>query len=63
MSLEYIRKYYGVPAKRGAQVRYKGTHGIITGSRGAYIRVRLEGEKRSLPYHPTDVEWRDLPGD
>lgn len=44
MSMSYIRKHYGVPAKRGMRVRYTGdigpAHvGTIVGSRGAYLRV------------------------
>lgn len=58
MSLEYIRKTYNVPAKRGTPVRYgvRGVSqrdGVITGSSGSYIRVRLYGDKRSKIYHPT----------
>lgn len=53
MSMEYIRDYYKVPAKRGRKVIVIGKLGIITGSKGAYLRVRLEGEKGSSLYHPT----------
>lgn len=37
MSLEYIRKTYGVSAKRSARVRVQrdGRLGVITGSRAA----------------------------
>lgn len=51
--MEYIRKSYGVPAKRGGEVLYEGKHGVITGSYSAYLRIRLDGEKRSKLYHPT----------
>ena len=57
MSLEYIREYYGVPAKRGEHVRYKGVDGVITGASGPRVKVRLNGEKHSAPYHPTDLEY------
>lgn len=58
MSLEYIRRTYKVPAKRGARVRYQGgqseaMEGGITGSRNAYLRIRFDGHKRSLQCHPT----------
>jgi len=42
MSLEYIRKYYNVPAKRGRTVRYRGKSGHITKSIGPYLRVLLK---------------------
>lgn len=57
MSLQYIRDTYGVPAKRGGRVEYTGNgksiQGTITGSRGPHILVRLDGDKRSVPFHPT----------
>ena len=60
MSLEYIREYYGVPAKRGEPVAYRGTPGVVTGASGPHVNVRLDGQKHSLPYHPTDLEWPNL---
>lgn len=54
-SFGYVRAYYGVPAKRGARVLYAGRPGVITRGAGAHIRIRLDGEKHSRPYHPT---WR-----
>jgi hypothetical protein len=65
MSMEYIRKHYGVPAKRGARVmfapygnQYLSSEGIITGSRGAHLRIRMGDEKKSGIYHPTcDLEY------
>ena len=57
MSMAYIRGAYAVPAKRGGRVEY--THpqpsrmGTITGSRGARIRIRLDGDNYSGNYHPT----------
>ncbi|KTC71467.1 hypothetical protein Lqui_2124 [Legionella quinlivanii] len=52
MSMQYIRRYYKVPAKRGQKVIANGQLGVITGSRGAYLRIRLEKEKKSSLYHP-----------
>lgn len=59
MSLDYIRNYYSVPAKRGMRVEYCGDdnvrrRGTITGASYAYVRIRLDGEKFSKPYHPKD---------
>ena len=53
MSLSYIRRFYKVPAFRGARIKAIQRLGTITGSDGAYIRVRLDDEKRSKLYHPT----------
>lgn len=67
MTLQYIRKTYGVPASRGGQVEYCGQdRGHIVGSRGPYLRVRFIGEKRPRTLHPayalrywTGAEWLD----
>ncbi|MFB6392585.1 hypothetical protein [Polymorphospora lycopeni] len=55
MSMQYIRNYYGVPAKRGMRVVADGKPGVITGTIAASLRIRLDGEKHSAPWHPT---WR-----
>lgn len=65
MSMDYIRKTYNVPAKRGGRVEY--THpkparmGTIIGADGARLRIRLDGEKFVGRYHPT-WELRYLDG-
>lgn len=58
MSLDYIRKTYGVPAKRGEFVEYtdaqgKKRSGVITGSNHSYLRIKLDGDKHAGNYHPT----------
>ena len=57
MSLEYVRKYYGVPAKRGGRVEYTGDDkpelGTICGASGAHLSIRLDGKKHPMPFHPT----------
>jgi hypothetical protein len=62
VSLEYIRRTYGVPAKRGGRVRYTDTAGVtwtgrITSARSGYILVavddRVPGYRRRLILHPT----------
>lgn len=64
MSMEYIRRSYGVPAKRGARVEYTGEaetqNGTITGTCGARLRIRMDGEDYIGIYHPT-WELRYLP--
>lgn len=53
MSISYIRYTYLVPAKRGGRVRAAGKPGVIVGAHDAWLRVRLDGEKRPRLYHPT----------
>lgn len=53
MSMEWIRRNYGVPAKRGGRVRFFGMLGTIT-SASHHLRVHLDDGRRVL-LHPT---WR-----
>jgi len=58
MSLDYIRRAYKVPAKRGGRVEYLASdgelmEGTITGSRAGHLRVRLDGNTHSTNFHPT----------
>ena len=55
--LEYIRIYYGVPAIKGKVIGYNGKLGVITGASGPYVKIKLEGEKHALPYHPSDLNY------
>lgn len=60
MGMKWIRRYYGVPAKRGARVTYKGKPGTITRATGEYLFIRLDGKKKSGIYHPTwMIEYLD----
>lgn len=68
MSMRYIRDTYRVPARRGARVRFTGVlaaelsapSGTVTGSRGAMVRIRVDGERRARIFHPTfDIEYAD----
>ncbi len=57
---EYIRDYYNVPAKLDGRVRYTGDSdegrlGTITDAGDAMLRIRLDGQPLSKPFHPT---WR-----
>lgn len=63
MSLEYIRKHYHVNAYRWQRVRHicwsdgEVLEGTILGSRGAYLRVKIDGNKKTSLFHPTSVEY------
>ena len=58
MSMDYIRKAYGVPAKRGMRVEYTGesdpVFGTIVGSDGHYLRIKIDGWTYIGSFHPTD---------
>jgi len=53
--VEYIRKYYGVPAKVGGRIlfKYNQKEGVIKGSSNANLMVLFDGEKTPKPLHPT----------
>ena len=66
MSIAAIRESRGVPAKIGGRVRYTGSadgkprEGTIIGTRGGYLRIRLDGAKVAGSYHPTwELEYLD----
>lgn len=59
--LDWIRRMYGVPAKRGMRIYYGSppngsTNGTITGARDGRLLIRLDGwprRRRPLAFHPT----------
>jgi hypothetical protein len=57
MSMEYIRKTYDVPAKRGARVEYTGSKfpmlGTIKSADGAHLWILIDGAKIATRFHPT----------
>lgn len=58
--MEYIRDTYGVPARLGGRVKYKGKPGTILGTRRQYLLIQLDGEEAKKPYHPTwEMEYLD----
>lgn len=55
-NLEYIRKTYGVPAKRGMMISVYGDDGCITGANcNGHLLVKFLGFSFSSPCHQT---WR-----
>ena len=56
-SMAYIRDFYGVPAKRGAIVYFKGFRGVIVGSKNSYLRVRMEDFDIVKTLHPEEVRY------
>lgn len=56
MTAEYVRRTYGVPAKRGGRVTVDGQPGRIVSFPGAHLGVRLDAQpNRTVRAHPT---WR-----
>jgi hypothetical protein len=57
MSMDYIRRTYGVPAKRGLRVTYRGRHCRIVYA-DHWLRLRPLDGGRKLIVHPTDDDLR-----
>jgi len=57
MAIADIRKWRGVPAKRGMRVfsTHSNRFGTIIGTTSGYLKIRLDGDKHAGCYHPT---WR-----
>ena len=56
-TMDYIRKYYNVPAKCGMDVIANGKRGVIIGSYNSYLRIKLENKFVGL-FHPTwNIEY------
>ena len=57
MSLEYIKKYYNVPATKGQRIRYTGGGesyvGKIVGANGPHITVQFDDGQQTHILHPT----------
>lgn len=57
MSMEWVRKTYGVPAKRGMRVVYTGggapVSGTIRSARTGRLKIQMDGAKSAKSYHPT----------
>lgn len=65
MSMEGIRRRYGVPAKRGMRVRYHSNRlGTIRSADGHHLMIQLDGDKHTGTYHPTwELEYLAPQGD
>lgn len=62
MSLEAIRRRYGVPATRGRRVKFEGRVAIITSAEGYYLRMKFLGADKThgAPFHPLwHIDWMD----
>lgn len=54
--MEYVRKRYGVPAKRGGRVVYTGAGlrelGTIRSASNGRLNIQLDGNEFVMPFHP-----------
>lgn len=62
MSYDYIKRAYATSPEVGARVRHTETNrnGVITRenrSQSHYVQVRFDGDKHSLPCHPTALDY------
>lgn len=55
--MDWIRKTYNVPARRGGRVIYSGNgeakYGTIRSASGQYLKIQLDGAKSAMRFHPT----------
>jgi hypothetical protein len=58
-SLSHVKENYGVPVKRGMRVGTFQGEGVVTCGDGAYVRVRVDGQKHSGSYHPLSRDYLD----
>jgi hypothetical protein len=61
LSMEYVRKMYNVPAKRGTRICYHGLYqdeyGTIVNAT-QHIRVKMDATGQVLNFHPTwNIEY------
>lgn len=57
MSMEWVRNYYSVPAKRGGRVIYTGEKeprgGTIRSASNGRLNIQLDGMPDAQQFHPT----------
>lgn len=54
-SLAFVRDRYGLDVRPGQRCTALGEPGAVVEGDGKYLRVRLDGRRHALPYHPRDV--------
>ena len=64
--MEWVRRNYGVPAKRGGRVEYTGDGrpklGTIRSASGGHLAIQLDGILHTMPFHPTwELRYLDSP--
>jgi hypothetical protein len=64
-----IENQYGVKVRPGQRVKYTGDRiagvqlGTVVSIKGAYVHIRLDGQKNAMPFHPTwELEYVPVDG-
>ncbi len=62
MNCEYVREFYGVPARINMRIEYRGEGGIIWKDGGNYICANMDADKigETVNIHPTDPDLKYL---
>jgi hypothetical protein len=59
MSIQYVRDYYKVPAKRGGRIMFDGWRiGTILSADGPYLRIRFDDRERKSHVEYVHPTWR-----
>jgi hypothetical protein len=58
-SLDYVKRVYGVPVRRGMRVVHEGDSGVVTCGDAQYVRVRFDGDRHSCRCHPLSLDYGD----
>lgn len=58
MARDHIKSYYGLTITRGMPVIYDGQPGRVTGLKGQYLLVRLDGQDPATPPLRCHAIWR-----
>jgi hypothetical protein len=55
-NMDWVRRAYDVPAKRGMRVKYTGEGrdelGTIRSASNGRLNIQLDGVKHTMPFHP-----------
>jgi len=66
MQYDYVRRTYGIDPRPGQLVKHTvtGKTGMISRenkSQGHYVMVRFNGQKHTVPCHPTELDYTAQP--
>lgn len=55
--MDFIRKKFNVPAKRGGIIEYNGQRGVIVGAAGYLLKIRLNGQENLMTVNPSELKY------
>jgi hypothetical protein len=53
--MDYVRRFYDVPAELGRRILWDGEPAAAVGADGSYLSVQFDGDPGPVSLHPT---WR-----